>query len=132
MNDSLQNLLKRIKRGAAHAGKAVDSAVKTAGEKTGELVETARLNLHIADLQTRVKEVLRDIGALVYATHKDPNTDTEKVDKMLEELDGIHREIADYRERVSALKQRKFCRGCGAEVGRKDEYCRFCGAYLPQ
>ena len=130
MNENLTNLLERIKHGAEQAGKAAESAVKTAGEKTGELVETAKLNLHIADLQIRVKEILRDIGALVYSAHKHPNTDTEKVDAMLQELDSLHKEIADYRERVSALKHRKFCRECEAEVGRKDEYCRYCGARM--
>lgn len=130
MNDNVSNLFERLKRGAAQAGKAAETVVKTAGEKTGELVETARLNLHIADLQMRVKEVHRDIGALVYAAHRDANTDTEKVDKMLEELESIHKEIADYRERVSALNHRKFCRECEAEVGRKDEFCRYCGARL--
>ena len=108
----------------------MDGAVKAAGEKTGELLETAKLNLHIADLQTRVREVLRDIGALVYAAHSNPNTDTEKVDGMLDELDRLHQEIAEYRARVSALRRRKRCHECSAEVGQKDEYCRFCGANL--
>jgi hypothetical protein len=130
VNDNVNSFFERVKRGAAQAGKAVDRTVRTAGEKTGEVIETAKLNLHIADLQMRVKDVHRDIGALVYATYKNPNTDTDKVDKMLEELDSLHREIAGYRERVSALKLRKLCGECNAEVGRKDEYCRYCGAGL--
>lgn len=127
MNENINDLLERIKRGAAIAGETVERTVKAAGEKTGEFVEGAKINLHIVDLQMREKDIQRDIGALVYEAHKDANTNTERVDGMLEELDALHEEIRECKERYAEVRQHRVCPACKADIGRKDDFCRKCG-----
>ncbi|MDR1736183.1 MAG: hypothetical protein LBR85_04855 [Oscillospiraceae bacterium] len=130
MNDSIRDLFERVKKRAAQAGVKVEGAVKSAGEKTAELVEGAKIKLHIAELQGQCKDIFRDIGALVYAAHKNPNTDTESVEAMLARLDAINEEIKEFRERYNELKQVKRCPKCGLEAGKKDSFCRRCGESL--
>lgn len=127
MNETINELLEHIKRGAERAGGAVERTVRAAGEKTGEFVEGAKINLHIVDLQMRVKDILRDVGALVYDAHRDPNTDTERVDAMLKELDDLHEEIKECKDRYAEVRQRRVCPACKADVGRKESFCGKCG-----
>lgn len=130
MNDTVKELLGKVKATAGKAGEAAGRTLDQAGKKAGELWEITRLNLQMADLQRDIDEVLRKIGKIVYSAHLDPNANTEEVEGMLTLLDGMKSEMSDIRQRIKELRQIKACPSCEKKLNKEDAYCRHCGTKL--
>ena len=127
MNDRIQDLLDSVKEKSREAGHKIEAVVSIAEKKATVLLETRRINMQIVDLNAKCKGIYRAIGELVYAAHRDPNTDTECVDGLLAALDEYQEEIEELKAKYYTIQRPNACTDCGKALGRDDAFCRFCG-----
>lgn len=129
MEDKVKDLLDKI-RGAADlaAGTAADTA-RVAGKKAGQMVDVAKLNVQLFDLNGEFNEILRQLGQVMYNTHLGREGE-EDVSQLLQRADDTAARVAELKSRIADLRQAKTCPGCGAPCGKEDSFCRKCGQPL--
>lgn len=130
MNESVRELFEKVKQTANQAGQVAGRTFDSAKVKAGELWEITKINGQISNLGLQQGEVLREIGQMVYDAYKDPNTNTDQVDELLEAIDKIKSETAELRRRAMEIKQVRVCSGCGLECALEDRFCKNCGEDL--
>ena len=123
MDEKVKELLERIR------GTAGDTA-RAAGKKAGQMVDVAKLNVQLFDLNGEFNDILRQMGQVMYDAHRGQREEGDKVSELLERADGLSARISDLKERISALRQSRACPACGAVCGKEDQFCRRCGAGL--
>lgn len=130
MDERVKELLDRVRGTAVTMGEVAGSTARFAGKCAGQMVDVAKLNMKIFDLKADVNGLLRDVGQMVYDTHRGADADAGAVDALLRQIDERHAAIAELKERGAVLKNARECPGCGAACGREDKFCRDCGQAL--
>ena len=126
MDDKVKALLERIRGTASYAADAAVDGARAAGQ----MVDVAKLNVQLFDLSGEYNDILRQLGQVMYDTHKGELPEHDKVSRLLALADEKAVKIAELKGRISDLKQAKFCFSCGAPCGKNDKFCRQCGAAL--
>ena len=130
MDDKVRELLDRVRDTAVGAADAANQTARIAGKKAGQMVDAAKLNVQLFDLNGELNDVLRQLGQVMYNTHKGQEEDGETITALLDQADQLHGKISDVGDRISALRQSKTCPSCGAVCGKDDQFCRRCGGSL--
>ena len=128
MNEKARAIAGRLRVKAAGVGAAAQRAVAEAGRRTGDSIETTKLNVRIYEINSEINVCMRKLGELMYAACAGGNADDAAVDALLAEIDGKKAEAAELRRRISELKKERPCPVCGAPCGAGDRFCRRCGA----
>ena len=130
MDDKVKELLDRVRDTAVGAAEAANLTARAAGKKSGQMVDVAKLNVQLFDLNGELNEVLRQLGQVMYDTHRGREEDGEKITALLERADDLTGRITELKDRIAALRQSKTCPACGAACGKDDQFCRWCGGSL--
>ena len=130
MDDKVKNLLDRVRGTASYAADAAADGARAAGKKAGQMVDVAKLNVQLFDLNGEYNDLLRQLGQVMYDTHKGEAPENEKVTGLLAQADEKAARIAELKSRIADLKQAQTCPSCGTPCGRGDKFCRHCGAAL--
>ena len=130
MDDKVKELLERIRTTAtAAADTAVDTA-RVAGKRAGQMVDVAKLNVQLFDLNGEFNDILRQLGQVMYDAHLGQETDGEPVTQLLARADEVAAKTTEVKDRISALRHAQTCPGCGASCSKEDKFCRSCGHAL--
>ena len=130
MDDKVRELLERIRGGAQVAADTAADTARVAGRKAGQIVDVAKLNIQLFDLNSDLDEVLRRLGRVMYDAHLGRTEEGESVDQLLARADGINVQREEVKERIAALRQACVCPSCGTACARDDAFCKRCGARL--
>ncbi|NBI68756.1 zinc ribbon domain-containing protein [Pseudoflavonifractor sp. 60] len=130
MDDKVKALLERVKGTANYAADAAADGARAAGKRAGQMVDVAKLNVQLFDLNGEYNDLLRELGQVMYSTHLGQAADPEQVTALLAQADEKSGRIAELKGRISDLRQSQTCPGCGAPCGKSDKFCRACGAQL--
>ncbi len=128
MDDKVREIFNRIRETATVAADAAETAARQLGRKTGETLEIAKLNMRIFDLETEIGASQREIGKMVYDTHRGGAADEEKLAEILKDIDEKYDEIEVCKARISGLKSSSVCPRCGEPCGKGDLFCKKCGS----
>ena len=127
MDDKVRALLERVRGTANYAADAAADGARAAGKKAGQMVDVAKLNVRLFDLNGEYNDVLRQLGQVMVETHQGLAADPERVTALLAQADE---RIAELKSRISDLKQAQACPVCGEPCGKSDKFCRACGGQL--
>ena len=130
MDDKVKALLERVKGTANYAADAAADSARAAGRRAGQMVDVAKLNVQLFDLNGEYNDLLRQLGQIMYDTHKGRVTESAHVTELLSQTDDKAVKIAELRGRIADLKQSQACPACGAPCGKNDKFCRACGGKL--
>ena len=130
MDDKVRALLERVRGTANYAADAAADGARAAGRKAGQMVDVAKLNVQLFDLNGEYNDILRQLGQVMYETHQGQTADPEYVTQLLTQADEKGAGIAELKRRISDLRQAQTCSVCGAPCGKSDKFCRVCGAQL--
>ena len=130
MDDKVKALLERVKCTANYAADAAADGARAAGRKAGQMVDVAKLNVRLFDLNGEYGDLLRQLGQVMYDTHKGQVAESAYVTDLLARADEKAVKIAELKSRITDLKQSQACPGCGAPCGKGDKFCRACGGKL--
>lgn len=130
MDDKVKDLLERIRGAADLAADAATDTARVAGRKAGQMVDVAKLNVQLFDLNGEFSDLLRQLGQMMYDTHLGLDVGDESVAALLARADETAARVEETKERIAALRHSQTCPACGAPCGREDKFCRRCGAGL--
>ena len=130
MDDKVKNLLERVRGTASYAADAAADGALAAGKRAGQMVDVAKLNVQLFDLNGEYNDILRQLGQVMYDTHRGEVPENDKISQLLAQGDEMAAKIAELKGRISDLKQAQVCPGCGAPCSRGDKFCRHCGGAL--
>lgn len=130
MEDRVKELMDRIRGTASAAADACADTARVAGRKAGQIVDVAKLNVQLFDLNGELNDVLRQLGQVMYDAHRGQVGGDESIPDLLARADELNEKIGGMKDRVSALRQSRTCGTCGAVCGREDKFCRSCGQPL--
>ena len=130
MDDKVKDLLERIRGAADVAADAAADTARVAGRKAGQLVDVAKLNVQLFDLNGEFNDVLRRLGQVMYDAHLGRDTDGDSVTELLAQADDLSARTGELKDRIAALRQTRTCPACGAACGKEDKFCRRCGGAL--
>ncbi|MBP3284659.1 MAG: zinc ribbon domain-containing protein [Clostridia bacterium] len=115
-----------------HLGKNVSKTVtktyKAATEKSGKLIEEAKLRLQIASENDKISEKLEEIGAIVYEDYKSGESNYTSFEDLCKEIEESELAVSTMNAKILEMKKLKQCPICENVVGRNDKYCSKCGA----
>ena len=130
MDDKVKALLERIRGTAGYAADAAADSARAAGRRAGQMVDVAKLNVQLFDLNGEYNDVLRQLGQVMVDTHRGEVPEHDKVSRLLAQADDAAAKIAELKGRIADLKQSRSCPSCGAPCGKNDKFCRQCGRAL--
>ena len=130
MDDKVKDLLDRIRGTASVAADAAADTARVAGKKAGQMVDVAKLNVQLFDLNGDYNDVMRMLGQVMYDTHKGRASEGDPVTQLLLKADDLSEKIAEVKARIADLRQAQTCPACGAPCGKGDKFCRSCGQQL--
>ncbi len=130
MNDGVRALLDRVRETAVTVGDIAGVTARSAGRCAGQMVDIAKLNMRIFDLNSACGELLRAVGQVVYDTHLGQEPRDEVLTGLLRSWMRKKAETAELKERIATLRSSRECPACGSLCGRGDKYCRSCGTAL--
>lgn len=130
MDDKVKDLLDRIRGTASVAADACADTARVAGKKAGQMVDVAKLNVQLFDLNGEFNDLLRQLGQVMYNTHLGQTSEGDPVSELLAKADETAAKIAEIKARIADLRQAQTCPGCGAPCGKEDQFCRRCGGKL--
>ena len=127
---TMNELLEGIKEGAAYAGEFAAKTAVSAGKKASEVFNTSKYNLMIFDLKNDISALLKEIGALIYKTHKSGDDTAELIEEKLAIIDEKNERITELKALIDEIKDTKSCPACGAKSEKSAEFCKKCGTKL--
>ena len=130
MDDKVKALLERVKGTASYAADAAADSARAAGKKAGQMVDVAKLNVQLFDLNGEYNDVLRQLGQVMVDTHQGQLPEGGAVTALLNQADEKAGRIAELKGRIADLKQSQTCPACGEPCGKNDKFCRSCGGKL--
>ena len=130
MDDKVKDLLDKIRGAADLAADAAADTARVAGRRAGQMVDVAKLNVQLFDLNGEFNDILRQLGQVMYDTHLGRAEDGDSVTALLEKADAAAARVAEVKGRIADLRQTQACPSCGAPCGKEDKFCRQCGAAL--
>lgn len=94
------------------------------------MVDVAKLNVQLFDLNGEYNDVLRQLGQVMVDTHQGQAPESGAVTALLNQADERAGRIAELKGRIADLKQSQACPVCGEPCGKNDKFCRSCGERL--
>ena len=115
---------------ALDAASALHEGSSAAGRRVGEILSRIRLEREVRDLREEINLQMRELGEIMYASHRGRPAGQGQADEIMEYVDGLHEELDAPRKEKETLSGRIVCPACG-EANRADcLYCRNCGEAL--
>ena len=130
MDETLRELQEQVRQTCRRASAAAADAAYLASHQALRLMDSAKLRLHLAELENRRDRELCRVGQLVYATHTGDPTDSEQLLEQLRVVDEVNDRIAEVNGELARRKGGRLCQRCGGVSGGEDRFCRHCGARL--
>ena len=130
MDDKVKDLLEYIRGTAQEAADAAVGTARVAGRKAGQMMDAAKLNMQLFDLNSDFNDVLRQLGQVMYNTHLGQIADGDPVNDLLKQADSLSEKITAAKDRMDELRRVHTCPSCGTACGKNDKFCRHCGKDL--
>ncbi len=106
----------------------VSEIAVSAVKKSGELVESVKVNFSIVDKEAEINKLLKEMGKAVYVAYKESETfPADEVATYCAEIDKLYEEISDNKAKLSEMKSTKTCPSCGSGYKEEFNFCPSCG-----
>ncbi len=130
MDNRFQDVFDKIKSAAVNVGEGAAKGARKAGTKAGELLDSGKIKVKIADKKGDLKLLFLRLGEIIYAKHSGEEYDLEAEQELYTKIDACKKNIAALEAKLADLKAAFTCPNCGSKCDKDDEFCAECGAVL--
>ena len=85
----------------------INKGVNSVSEGSKNLVEKAKLNVQIQELENQKNQILQNMGALVYNLKAEGTLEAPQCDGMFQEITAINEKLAGIQDQIKALEAPK-------------------------
>ncbi|MBR5478690.1 MAG: zinc ribbon domain-containing protein [Clostridia bacterium] len=124
---TFDKLFETIKEHAQNAGVFAARTASKAGKKAEKMYHTSKHQIAIFDLKNDITTLYKEIGELIYATHKNGDETAEDIEAKLAIIDEKMARIEELKDIIDEIKDAKTCDSCGTKNEKSSEYCKKCG-----
>lgn len=118
----------------------INKGVNSVSEGSKNLVEKAKLNVQVQELEGKKNQILQSMGTLVYNLKAEGAIEAPQCDAMYEEIVAINQQLADIQEQLKTMEAPKgpapvvqapiaggkTC-SCGFANNESAKFCAKCG-----
>lgn len=108
------------------------SMAESAGKKTSDMVEVAKLKMEAAETEKDIASTLEGLGRLIYDGRKADEDVTALVDECILKLDELNQKLGETRDKICEYQKVIRCKQCGAVNEDDSVYCRKCGSKIQE
>ena len=108
-------------------GKRVGEAAQAAAKKSGELVETTKLNVNIGSEEDKIQKLYTQIGKTVFEKYNATGVADPDLKDSFEAIKVHEQNIKVLKEKIMEIRSVKTCVNCGAEMDKAQLFCSKCG-----
>ena len=122
---------KKMKDFFEELGKYIGETATIVGNKAGEVIETQKLKSQVRSLTHENTVDLLELGRGVYEQYKSGAVLDEKAEGLCEAISSREESIAEFEEKISAIKGAGKCPNCVKMVAKEMVFCPYCGEKMP-
>lgn len=120
----------KIKQGANKVFSEAERFAGSAVNKTNNVVNKAKINYAIGANEGKIKDILAEIGKIVYDEYKNGSEFPEDIESKLAAAEELYDEINELKARIADMSDDIICPECGEACPKESEYCLKCGAKI--
>lgn len=106
---------------------SIESSANSAVKKTGEFIETSKLNFEISGEEREIENLYKKIGERIYKQYEKNKPIDSNLVRYCKEIKEIKHKIMDIRKKITKIQDKKICPLCGKEIENNAVYCEHCG-----
>jgi len=123
----MEDFVSKIKKGAKKAFGEAEKFTSAAVTKTGNAVNQTKMNYAINGNEDKIKNILSEIGAIVYEEYKSGCEFPENIDVKLKAVENLYDEIAELKAKIAEMNKTVVCPKCGNYIASDSVFCANCG-----
>jgi hypothetical protein len=105
----------------------VVGATRSAVKASSEFIEVTKINLTIKSEEDKVKEIMFEIGKIIYENYKEGKAVEGDLSVKCDNIVESEEKILELKKKIMDIKNLKNCEGCGSEIDTESSYCHKCG-----
>lgn len=102
-------------------------AFDVARKKTGEVVNTKKLEFDLASLRSKQEKDFTALGRICFDLYKNDEGATDEVKALVSAIAEKNKKIEELNTVIVASKNKRLCPNCGASVDKNAVFCSSCG-----
>lgn len=122
------DFMEKVTELSKKVGGAAEKTYIAAKDKSGKLIEEAKIKIKISENEKEIIEIFEGIGISVYDRYKNGEKTDGIFSKELKKVDKINKEIAEMETKILYLKNLRKCDSCSGTISMDDKFCTLCGA----
>lgn len=104
-----------------------ESTYKTVADKSGKLVEEAKLKLRTNELESDIEKIYVELGEAVYEQYKAGHDVGKEAAKSCKQVEKMLKEIKKMDTKILYMKNLRVCENCLDTIGIDNKFCPTCG-----
>lgn len=103
------------------------TVVVKVSKKAGKMVDVSRLRLSAAELEKEIGKRYEALGRVIYDSNKDGTDAQELIEECVKSIDALYSRLDCVNMKIARLREKTYCKSCGAVVEKNSIYCQRCG-----
>ena len=108
-------------------GEAATETYNTVAEKSGKMIEDAKLRMAISSKEADIEEIYIEIGKTIYEDYKAGKDVGKLFTKESKKIDKLNEEIDEMNVKILYNKKQRICEKCGKIIPLESTFCSSCG-----
>ena len=108
-------------------GKTATDTYNTVADKSGKLIEDAKLKISVSDQETDIEKIYDEIGKTVYDLYISGEDVGKVFSKECKKIDKLNNEINDMNKKILYNKGLRICQNCKETIPLESTFCQNCG-----
>ncbi len=110
-------------------GQRLSQAASTAKEKSKELLDVAKVNKRVSELENGIAQLKEEIGEQFYQAYNAGTEPVQLIEKCVE-IDTLRQELCNLRQELDRIKGTTHCPHCGEALDQVTSFCPHCGGKM--
>lgn len=120
--------MKKVNEISKVVGKTASDTYNTVADKSGKVIEDAKLKLSIAEKEEEINEIYSQMGKAVYDSYKNGEDVGKAFTKESKAIDKKMSEIDEMNKKILFNKSLRVCAECSQIISIDNTYCPNCGS----
>lgn len=119
--------MKKVTEISKKVGDAATETYNTVAEKSGKMIEDAKMKMSISSKESEISEVYEGMGKTVYEMYKSGEDVGKVFTKESKKIDKLNDEIEEMNKKILYNKNLRICATCGKTIVLDSTFCSGCG-----